>query len=348
MEIILKNLYKDFDGFEVLKDINAKFEDGKLTSILGPSGCGKSTILNIIAGLLDKSSGEIYFGDKEISDVIPEDRNIGMVFQDYALYPHMNSFQNIAFPLKLMKVDKKTIEKDVLEVSNLLQIEDTLKKKPKQLSGGQKQRIAIARALIKKPEILLFDEPLSNIDAKLRSKLRYDIKRIQNELKITTIFVTHDQEEAMSISDKILLLHEGRVEEFDTPLNIYKHPHSLFSAKFIGNPEINLFPAYLENEKYLLREGQVTLPECFNRMNESSEEIIFGVRPEDFEIVEYSDFKVKIISYETLGRETYLRCSMDNLLITVLITKEMDFEIGDEIYIDAKKIHIFKGDENAG
>lgn len=347
MKITLKNIYKDFDGYEVLKDINATFEDGKLTSILGPSGCGKSTMLNIIAGLLEETSGEIYFDDKLVNNVIPEDRNIGMVFQDYALYPHMNAFDNIAFPLKLMRKNKEFIAKEVNAVSSLLQIEDTLKKKPKQLSGGQKQRIAIARALIKKPAILLFDEPLSNIDAKLRSKLRYDIKRIQNELKITTIFVTHDQEEAMSISDKILLLNKGRVEEFDTPINIYKNPHSLFSAKFLGNPEINLLPAYLEDGNYFLKNSSLALPECFNNLGYKYNNVIFGVRPEDFKIVESSDFAVRIASYETLGRETYLRCYLNDLLITVLITNDMDIKIGDQIFLATDKIHIFQGDEHA-
>lgn len=242
MRIRLENLTKRYQEVTAVDHLNLEIEDGDLVCLLGPSGCGKSTTLSIIAGLEQATEGSIYFDEENVGGLEAEERDIGMVFQDYALYPHMTVQENIAFPLKMQGWKKKDRIEKVKEAAKMLQIEEYLKRKPGKLSGGQQQRVAIARAIVKNPKILLLDEPLSNLDARLRIELRDEIRRVQKQLGITTIFVTHDQEEALSISDKILLMEKGKISQYSSPKEMYMEPQNVFAAKFLGNPPMNFVP----------------------------------------------------------------------------------------------------------
>lgn len=256
MNIKLQNIRKQFGETVALDNLTLEFCDGKLTTLLGPSGCGKSTLLNLISGILPVTSGTIHFGDRDVTSLSPDKRNIGLVFQNYALYPHMTVCENIAFPLEIKKVPKQERTERAMELAKLLKIEDYFLRKPSQLSGGQQQRVAIARALAKEPEILLLDEPLSNLDARLRLEMREEIRRLQLETGITTIFVTHDQEEALSISDYILLLKKGKIQQYGLPQDLYDEPCNAFVADFLGNPPINLCEVTVEGDSVVMEDGQ--------------------------------------------------------------------------------------------
>ena len=260
MKVVLENLTKTFssrnrDGSTVtaVDHFNFEIPDGKLIGLLGPSGCGKSTTLNLISGLEAPTSGRILFGDQDVTKLPPEERGVGLVFQNYALYPHLTVEQNIIFPLQNLKGDKKmtreAMHQKALEVARLVQIEQLMNRKPKEMSGGQQQRVAIARALVKIPRVLLLDEPLSNLDARLRLQTREELRRIQRETGVTTIFVTHDQEEAMSISDLIVVMKKGVLQQIDKPQNTYDDPANLFVAQFLGTPQINTFDARIRAER---------------------------------------------------------------------------------------------------
>lgn len=252
MKIQLENISKQYKDVLAVNKLNVHIEDGELVCLLGPSGCGKSTTLSMIAGLDKPTYGNIYFDGVNVNEVEAEYRDIGMVFQDYALYPHMSVMENIEFPLKMRKWKKKDRVKKVKEIADILQINELLNRKPSKLSGGQQQRVAIARALVKDPKILLLDEPLSNLDAKLRIELRDEIRNLQRKLQITTIFVTHDQEEALSISDKILLLNKGNLQQYSSPKKMYMEPQNRFVAGFLGNPTMNFVDGILENDKIFI------------------------------------------------------------------------------------------------
>lgn len=287
MDIRLEHVRKQFGETVALDDLTLEFKDGKLTTLLGPSGCGKSTLLNLISGILPVTSGKIWFGEREVTGLSPDKRNIGLVFQNYALYPHMTVAENIAFPLEIKKVSRKERLERARELARLLKLEEYLQRKPAQLSGGQQQRVAIARALAKKPEILLLDEPLSNLDARLRLEMREEIRRIQMETGITTIFVTHDQEEALSISDFILLLKKGEVQQYGLPQDLYDHPCNVFAADFLGNPPINLHKARTEENAVVL-EGEKASFSMLGLKKAGilpGREIILGVRSEALEAV---------------------------------------------------------------
>ena len=244
--IRIENLRKEYDAKTVaLDDIDLVFEDSTFVALLGPSGCGKTTTLNCIAGLLEPTSGKIFFGDKDVTQLQPKDRNIGMVFQSYALYPHLKVIDNIAFPLKQKGMKKAERYEKARKIAKMLQIEYLLDRKPTQLSGGQQQRVSMARALVKEPDVLLLDEPMSNLDARLKIEIRDEIRRVQQETGITSIIVTHDQEEAMAIADKIAILDNGRIQQYDTPEHLYHYPANLFVAKFMGNPPMNFIDAAL-------------------------------------------------------------------------------------------------------
>lgn len=301
MTITLKNLTKRFPGrgkdkTEVTAVDNFDFEipDGKLVALLGPSGCGKSTTLYMIAGLLDPTEGQIFFGDEDVTKVATENRGVGLVFQNYALYPHLTVAQNIAFPLENLKgkekLSKEELKARVEEAARVVQIEQFLERKPKELSGGQQQRVAIARALVKRPPVLLLDEPLSNLDARLRLQTREELRRIQKETGITTIFVTHDQDEAMSISDEIIVMKDGAVQQIGKPQEVYENPANLFVARFLGTPPVNV----LETEK----DGM----SCY-----------MAVRPEGFSVDPEKDegevFEFNLERVETQGRDTTLLLS---------------------------------------
>lgn len=250
MKVTLKNITKKFGSTVAVNDFSATFPDGHLICLLGPSGCGKSTVLNILCGILDVTSGQVFFGNEDVTSLSPEQRNIGMVFQNYALYPHLTVLENIAFPLEVQKVNKKVRNEKAKEIASLVHVENLLHRFPGELSGGQQQRVAIARALIKNPKLLLMDEPLSNLDARLRLEMREEIRRIQTETGVTTIFVTHDQDEAMSISDSIILMKEGKLAQEGLCNDLYNQPNSKFVADFLGNPPINVIEGTLQNNKF--------------------------------------------------------------------------------------------------
>ena len=259
--IRIENLRKEYDAKTVaLDDIDLVFEDSTFVALLGPSGCGKTTTLNCIAGLLEPTSGKIFFGDKDVTQLQPKDRNIGMVFQSYALYPHLKVIDNIAFPLKQKGMKKAERYEKARKIAEMLQIEYLLDRKPTQLSGGQQQRVSMARALVKEPDVLLLDEPMSNLDARLNIEIRDEIRRVQQETGITSIIVTHDQEEAMAIADKIAILDNGRIQQYDTPEHLYHYPANLFVAKFMGNPPMNFIDAALSADGTRVEGAGFSLP----------------------------------------------------------------------------------------
>ncbi len=305
MEVKLQGITKIFvqkDKTEVVavKSMDIVIPSGKLIGLLGPSGCGKSTTLYMIAGLHKPNEGRIFFGDEDVTDMAPEDRGIGLVFQNYALYPHMTVRQNIMFPLENIKVPKPEAVIRAQEMADLVGIGDLMDRKPKELSGGQQQRVAIARALVKKPRVLLLDEPLSNLDARLRLQTREEIKRIQRETGITTIFVTHDQEEAMSISDEIVLMELGVKQQVGIPQDVYDNPSNLFSAKFLGTPPINIFEAIIKSKKVVLA-GNI-----IGKSKAEDQDVLVGIRPEGFEVDEKGSLKLTVDMVETIGRDTSL------------------------------------------
>ena len=310
MKVVLQNLTKIFPsrnkkaGGEVVavNDFTFEIPDGKLVGLLGPSGCGKSTTLYMISGLQKPSSGKIFFGDEDVTELSPVNRGIGLVFQNYALYPHMTVMQNILFPLQNLKGEDKMTKEQMLEraheAARLVQIDELMDRKPSELSGGQQQRVAIARALVKMPRVLLLDEPLSNLDARLRLQTREEIRRIQKETGITTVFVTHDQEEAMSISDLIVVMKLGVVQQVGKPQDIYDDPTNLFVAKFLGTPPINVFSGKIEDGKLYIGENAV-----LDVNGVDNREVIVAIRPEGFNLDENGPFVCKLSNVEVMGRD---------------------------------------------
>jgi len=310
MEVVLKNLTKKFPSCDrknhedviAVNDFTFEIPDGKLIGLLGPSGCGKSTTLNLISGLLKPTSGKIIFGEDDVTDLPPENRGIGLVFQNYALYPHLTVKQNILFPLQNLKGKDKLSKQEMLEkaytAARLVQIDELMDRKPGELSGGQQQRVAIARALVKMPRVLLLDEPLSNLDARLRLQTREEIRRIQRETKITTIFVTHDQEEAMSISDMIVVMKEGLVQQIGKPQDVYDNPINLFVAKFLGTPPINVFEGQVKNNKLYIGEDAV-----LDIKDTADQQVYVGVRPEGFTLQEDGPLCCSLSGVEIMGRD---------------------------------------------
>lgn len=310
MEVVLQNLTKKFPSRDrknreevvAVNDFTFKIPDGKLIGLLGPSGCGKSTTLNLISGLQKPTSGRIYFGNDDVTDLPPENRGIGLVFQNYALYPHLTVKQNILFPLENLKGKNKLSKAEMLEkaqeAARLVQIDELMNRKPGELSGGQQQRVAIARALVKMPRVLLLDEPLSNLDARLRLQTREEIRRIQRETKITTIFVTHDQEEAMSISDMIVVMKSGIVQQIGKPQEVYDSPVNLFVAKFLGTPPINVFDGRVADGRLFIGKDAV-----LTVRNVPDQEVYVGIRPEGFLLQENGPFCCELSGIEVMGRD---------------------------------------------
>ena len=296
MKVTLKNVTKKFGSTVAVNNFSATFPDGHLICLLGPSGCGKSTVLNILCGILDVTSGQVFFDEQDVTSLSPEQRNIGMVFQNYALYPHLTVLENIAFPLEVQKVNKKIRIEKAKEIASLVHVESLLHRYPGELSGGQQQRVAIARALIKNPKLLLMDEPLSNLDARLRLEMREEIRRIQLETGVTTIFVTHDQDEAMSISDSIILMKDGVLAQEGLCNDLYNQPNSKFVADFLGNPPINVVEGYLEKNKFTFEDNSsfIMLDENIensfyqnsNLIDLKNKKLALAIRPESFELKE--------------------------------------------------------------
>ena len=350
MEVKLKDLSKDFGKVKAVNNFNLEINDGEFVALLGPSGCGKTTTLLMIAGIYKPTAGGIYFGDKIVNEVLPKDRKIGMVFQSYALYPHMTAFDNITFPLKLLKTPKEEREKRAKEVAKLVQIEELLDRKPAELSGGQQQRVALCRALIKKPDILLLDEPLSNLDAKLRTLMRAELKRLQRRLGITTIFVTHDQVEAMTMSDKIALLQLGELQQYSSSDELYNRPENLFVAGFIGSPPMNFIDVSLEQaeEKFFLKNEDITI-EISSKIGKliqsrsQDDEIVLGIRPEDIKIDHEKGEEAEVYVVEHMGMQVLVTVKLGNLQIRILTAPPFTKEMGEKIklHFNANKIHIF-------
>ncbi len=346
MKVVLENLTKIFpsrtkDGKDTVAVNNFNFEipDGKLIGLLGPSGCGKSTTLYMLSGLQAPSSGKIFFGEDDVTDLSPEKRGVGLVFQNYALYPHMTVKQNIMFPLQNQKCPKDEMMDRVIAAAKLVQLEDLLERKPSELSGGQQQRVAIARALVKKPSVLLLDEPLSNLDARLRLQTREEIKRIQRDTKVTTIFVTHDQEEAMSISDLIVVMKLGVIQQIDKPQSVYDNPANLFVAKFLGTPPINVFTGSIKGNKLWIGE------EAIMDFVAPDQEVYIGIRPEGFIVSETGALSCKLSNVEVMGRDCSVVSSnphAETPIIRSIIESDVKLNTDEEmIRFDVKPHKVF-------
>jgi multiple sugar transport system ATP-binding protein len=358
-EVVLKNLTKTFKNVVAVNNMNLRIADKEFLVLVGPSGCGKTTALRMIAGLEEVTSGEIYIDGRLVNDVSPKDRDIAMVFQNYALYPHMSVFDNMAFALKLRKVPKPEIKRRVEEAAKLLGLIELLDRKPKQLSGGQRQRVALGRAIVREPKVFLMDEPLSNLDAKLRVQTRAELIKLHRRLGITTIYVTHDQVEAMTMGDRIAVMRDGVIQQVDTPMGLYTKPANMFVAGFIGTPAMNFIDATLiqENGRYVVDAGafRVVIPENKNgkRFQEYvGKPVVFGVRPEDIfdkalsPLVKPTDentIKATVDVIEPMGPivTMYLTTAKHNLVAT--IDAETQAKEGQEIEVvlDMDKTHLF-------
>ena len=344
MNIRLEHVSKHFKNTVAVDDLSVVIEEGMLICLLGPSGCGKSTTLSMVAGLEPPTQGEIYFGDRPMAHIPVEDRDIGMVFQNYALYPHMTVLENIMFPLKMRRVPQTQRRQRAEKMGEMLQLTELLRRKPGQLSGGQQQRVAIARALVKEPQILLLDEPFSNLDARLRIELREDIRALQKKLGITTIFVTHDQEEAMSISDHILLMRDGRVQQYATPEEMYRRPANQFTAGFLGNPPINFVPCTYDGEIVTV-EGAPDWRLPLDRLRPCREGIagkaVLGIRPEDLYVAERGFCTAAITAIQPLGKEVYLKLAAGPHQLTACLSWDHDYRVGEELPLAVKQLHLF-------
>ena len=346
------------NGFQAVKDFNLEIEDKEFIIFVGPSGCGKSTTLRMIAGLEEISGGTLKIGDKVMNDVEPKDRDIAMVFQNYALYPHMTVYDNMAFGLKLRKVPKDQIDKAVREAARILDLEKLLDRKPKALSGGQRQRVAMGRAIVRNPKVFLMDEPLSNLDAKLRVQMRSEIASLHNRLKATIIYVTHDQTEAMTLGTRIVVLKDGVIMQVDSPQKLYNEPNNLFVAGFIGSPQMNFIDAVckVEGERVTLNfeKTSVVLPPAKAKKlidgGYNGKTVVMGIRPEDIgdsqiEIEAHKDavFETDVTGYELLGSEVLLYFNVAGTAMTAKVDSRTTARMGDHITlaIDPEKIHCF-------
>ncbi|PSL42434.1 carbohydrate ABC transporter ATP-binding protein (CUT1 family) [Salsuginibacillus halophilus] len=355
-ELKLDHVYKIFDGdVTAVSDFNLNIEDEEFIVFVGPSGCGKSTTLRMIAGLEGISDGDFYIDDKRMNDVSPKDRDIAMVFQNYALYPHMNVFDNMAFGLKLRKFPKEDIKKRVEEASDILGLRDLLDRKPKALSGGQRQRVALGRAIVRNPKVFLMDEPLSNLDAKLRVQMRSEIIKLHQQLKTTTVYVTHDQTEAMTMASRIVIMKDGVIQQIGAPREVYTYPENVFVGGFIGSPSMNFLTGQLENDLFKIGERSLKIPEgklkaLRDSGYESGAEIILGIRPEDLhdeqvflDTMPEAKADVSIDLAELTGSELVLYTKIAEQNIVAIVNPRSNIYQGDQIELgfDLNKAHFF-------
>jgi multiple sugar transport system ATP-binding protein len=350
-KVLLKNVTKHFGDVVAINKLNLEAKDKEFLVLLGPSGCGKTTALRCIAGLETPEEGDIYIGERLVNDLDPKDRDVAMVFQSYALYPHMTVFNNMAFPLENMKAPKDEIRRKVQQVAKLLKIEALLDRKPRQLSGGQQQRVALGRAVVRDPHVFLMDEPLSNLDAKLRVYMRAELKKLQKELGVTTIYVTHDQVEAMTMGDKIAILKDGVLQQFDPPSRVYSHPSNVFVAGFVGSPPTNFFDCILTKDSVLdAKEFQYLLPKDVAEAAKAAttEEVILGIRPQHIQV--YKDTKVKdgccwadIYTTEPLGDVMILDLKVGEYLVKVVVSPTFKVENVNKLWLKfpVDKIYLF-------
>lgn len=364
--VTLSKLIKDYPEkggkfFRAVKRIDLEIREGEFMVLVGPSGCGKSTTLRMIAGLEDITDGTIQIGDTVVNDVLPKNRNIAMVFQNYALYPHMTLYDNMAFGLKLAKVNKDEIHSRVLEAARILGMEDLLMRKPKALSGGQRQRVAVGRAIVRKPKVFLFDEPLSNLDAKMRVSMRTEISKLHAHLRSTMIYVTHDQVEAMTMGDRICVMKDGNIMQVDEPMKIYNNPVNMFVAGFIGSPPMNLLRGHIEKEDQTLcfvedsGEGPAFRIHLDDRLQHlatpyENKPVVFGIRPEDIHDVESGAVKAhketiraKVDVSEPMGSETYLYLETAAHSVIARVSSSASYPMGNdvELVVDLDRAHLF-------
>jgi multiple sugar transport system ATP-binding protein len=357
--VILENISKNFGTVQAVKDFNLTVEDKEFVILVGPSGCGKSTALRMVAGLEEPTTGNIYIGDRAVNDLPPKDRDIAMVFQEYALYPHMSVYKNMAFGLKLRKFPRNEINQRVGEASEILGIHELLERKPKQLSGGQRQRVAVGRAIVRKPAVFLFDEPLSNLDAKLRVQMRAELSKLHDRLQTTIIYVTHDQVEAMTMGTKIVVMKDGLIHQIGSPLGVYNFPVNLFVAGFIGSPVMNFIPCRIlskDGRLYIDAEAfQLPIPEKRTPYYHSlvGSEAIFGIRPNDIyhrlyapEHVKGNSIRVVVDVIEPLGSEIHLNVTAGkhNLIAVVDVQTQVRVHQEIELALDLDKMHLFEKD----
>lgn len=352
--ITFKNVVKTYDnGVTVVPDLNLEIKDKEFVVLVGPSGCGKSTTLRMIAGLESITDGELYIGERLINDVAPKNRDIAMVFQSYALYPHMTVYKNMAFALELRKTPKEEIDRKVREAAKILELEPYLNRKPKALSGGQRQRVALGRAMVRNPEVFLLDEPLSNLDAKLRTEMRSQISSLHQKLQTTFVYVTHDQTEAMTMGDRICVMKDGIIQQFDTPANLYNSPCNMFVAGFIGSPQMNFIDARVEKESgdYVLAFGDTKIAVKSERIKPYlGREVVMGVRPEDFHIEPELVFAAgkAVVSAdinldEMMGSEIYLYFDINGKKMISRVPSKFEAKAGDTVRlaVDLDKVHVF-------
>ncbi len=337
----LVDLKKTYNDVEVLHGVNLDVEPGEFIVVVGPSGCGKSSLLRMVAGLESVSSGEIYIADRLVNDIQPKARDIAMVFQNYALYPHMSVFHNMAYGLRMRKYSKAEVKKNVLEVAEMLQLSHLLNRKPKELSGGQRQRVAMGRAIVRKPVVFLFDEPLSNLDTKLRHDMRLEIKKLQQRLKITCLYVTHDQTEAMTMADRIVVLNKGYAEQTGTPYEIYHHPKTKFVAGFMGNTMMNFIDGQVDDSILRLSNGVKLqlMQNCYN-----NNEVSVGLRPEDVRLADDGELTFSVNMVETLGESLLVHGHLeDDIAFTVKCDSTNKIHDGEVIRlaINQDRLHLF-------
>ncbi|MBS7701610.1 MULTISPECIES: sn-glycerol-3-phosphate ABC transporter ATP-binding protein UgpC [unclassified Chelatococcus] len=328
---------KYYGNVEALKGVSVDIEDGEFVVLVGPSGCGKSTLLRMIAGLEDISAGEIGIGNRVVNEIAPKDRDISMVFQNYALYPHMTVAQNMSFSLKLKGVPKTEIKQKVDRAAHILGLEKLLDRRPRQLSGGQRQRVAMGRAIVRDPQVFLFDEPLSNLDAKLRVQMRAEIKEMHQRLKTTTIYVTHDQVEAMTMADRIVVMKDGVIEQIGSPLDLYDKPHNIFVAGFIGSPSMNFIKGSVVDGSFRTTDGIL-----LSSVNAPASASIYGIRPEHLHLAN-NGFEIEVVVLEPTGSETQIIGRLGTQHITGIFRERINIEPGSKIRVtpDLSVVHLF-------
>jgi multiple sugar transport system ATP-binding protein len=343
--VTISAVHKRFGATPVLHGVDIDIADGSFTVLVGPSGCGKSTLLRMIAGLEEITSGEIRIGERRVNDLPPKERDIAMVFQNYALYPHMTVQQNMAFSLMLAKESRATIGTKVNRAAEILALTPLLDRYPRQLSGGQRQRVAMGRAIVREPQVFLFDEPLSNLDAKLRVGMRTEIKDLHQRLKTTSVYVTHDQIEAMTMGDKIVVMKDGRIEQTGSPLELYDHPANLFVAGFIGSPAMNFLPGTLRRAAGDARVdlgGGTTIAAPLNAGGTDGQPVIVGMRPEHLALAD-SGIPSKVVVVEPTGADTFVACRHESTDVAVVFRERHDFAPGTVIHLqpDLRRAHLF-------
>ena len=349
MKITIENLTKKFGNTTAVDNLSVTMESGKMIALLGPSGCGKTTILNMLSGILPATSGKIFFDDQDVTALPPEKRNIGLVFQNYALYPHMTVLENICFPLEIKKVPKKERIAKAKELAELVRISEYLNRKPAELSGGQQQRVAIARALAKEPQLLLLDEPLSNLDAKLRVEMREEILRIQRASNITTVFVTHDQEEASSIADEVILMKLGVLQQQGSARNLYDEPVNYFAADFLGAPPINKLKGSIENDKFVFAGSNVSYELPLKKKVPNGTKAVLAIRAESVVVpAEGQTLTAKVLARYSINKDELSILEICGQQMRGFIAGDYPLTIGGEITFSLKKRGVFLFDEQTG